>query len=161
MPNVKTNNNGNPAAFLNYARWYHEAVECLFEYKPHLSDPINALYFHIVELAFKAFLRAHNRDPWGHDIEDLYENCRTLGLKIKSDDQLALGNIVSLLARGNEKMAFRYFIPESKSEPDLKWTREVVGQLLQAVAVFVEPNGPAAPGPAVKFRMVIGRPETA
>lgn len=161
MPNAKTNTNVSPAAFLNYARRYHEAAECLFESKPHLSDPINALYFHTVELAFKAFLRAHNRNPWGHDIENLYKESRALGLKINSDDRIGLGNIVSLLAEGNEDMAFRYFSLKGGLSPELRWTREVVGQLIQAVAAFVEPDGPTPPGPPVRINFVVGKPRPA
>jgi hypothetical protein len=161
MPNVKTNIDVSAAAFLNFARQYHEAAEGLFDSKPHLSDPINALYFHTVELALKAYLRAHNIKRWGHEISALYNECRGLGLKISSDDRFGLGNIVSLLAEGNEDMAFRYFSLKGGSSPELRWTREVVGQLMQAVAAVVEPNGPAAPGPVVKFRIVVGKPRPA
>ena len=161
MANVKPKTDVSATAFLNYARQYREAAEGLFDNKPHLSDPINALYFHTVELALKAYLRAHNRNPWGHDIEHLYNECRALGLKINPDDRIGLGNIVSLLAGGNEEMAFRYFSLKGGSSPELKWTREVVGQLIKAVAGFVEPDGPAPPGPAVRINFVVGKPRSA
>src|ERR1700674_4707723 len=105
MPNAKTNTEVSAAAKLNDARQSHEAAEWLFDSKPHLSRVINALYFHTVELALKAYLRAHNINNvrrWGHEIGELYNECRKLGLTISSDDQFGLGNIVSLLERGNE-----------------------------------------------------------
>ena len=63
MPNAQTKTKVSPAAFLNYARRYHEAAEALFDSKPHLSDAINALHFHAVELALKAYMCAHGRKP--------------------------------------------------------------------------------------------------
>jgi hypothetical protein len=120
---------------------------------------VNALYFHTVELLLKAFLRAHNEEVWGHEIGKLYERCRSLGLKVKSDDRFNLGNVVSLLESGNEDMAFRYFSWDSRTEPDLAWTRDVVATLMEVVGKVVEPNGPAVvPGPAVKMNIVIGKP---
>jgi HEPN domain-containing protein len=158
MRNAKTNNTVSAGALLNDARQYHAAADALFESKIYLSRPINALYFHTVELALKAYLRAHGGDPWGHKIGKLYNECRASGLKITSDDRFGLGNIVSLLEKGNEDMAFRYFTLKSGSEPDLRWTREVVGQLMQAVEAFVQPDGPVAPGRIAKLTMVIGMP---
>lgn len=161
MAKVKTNTIMSAVAFLNYARQYNAAAVALFDSNPQLSDPINSLYFHTVELALKAYLRMHGRNPWGHDIENLFNECCTLGLKISSDNQSGLWSIVSLLAGGNEDMAFRYFSLKGGGAPDLKWTREAVGQLVQAVAAFVEPNGPTPPGPPVKIRFVVGKPRPA
>ena len=158
MPNAKTNTDVSAAAMLNDARQYHEAAEGLFESKPHLRRPINALYFHTVELALKAYLRAHNVRRWGHEIAELYNECRSLGLTIASDDQFGLGNVVSLLGKGNEDMAFRYFTRKSGSEPELGWTREVVGQLMPVVAAFVEAGMNTASGRAVKLTLIIGKP---
>jgi len=146
-------------AFLNYAREYHEAVEELFRSKPRLTRVLNALYFHVTELPLKAYLRAHNRDPWGHEIGELCKECRGLGLTISSDDRFGLENIVNLLESGNEDMAFRYFSLKSGSEPDLNWTHEVVEQLMQVVASFVESKkDTAASGAAVKMIMKLGKP---
>src|SRR5947209_4261230 len=72
----------NPMAYLNLAREYSDAADELLkvsEQRPkiyghrELSDPISFLYFHAIELAFKAFLRSHNQKiPTGgrasHDI---------------------------------------------------------------------------------------------
>jgi len=153
-----TNTDVSAIAILNDAREYYRATEQLFRSKPRLSRPLNAFYFHTVELALKAYLRTHGRHRWGHGIGALYNECRALGLKISHDDPYGLANIVSLLESGNEDMGFRYFNLKSVSEPDLLWTREVVGQLMEAVEAFVDPEGPRAPGVAVKFMMVIGKP---
>lgn len=115
-------------AFLNRALEYHDAAKELFavsERRPKihgvraLSDPLNFLYFHTVELALKAFLRAHNHRPWGHKLTKLYEECRTLGLLIGQDDRFTIGNIVSLLQSGNKDQGFRYFNLKSATTADL------------------------------------------
>jgi HEPN domain-containing protein len=158
MPRAKPTTDPSPGAILNYARQYHEAADALFISKRHLDRPINALYFHTVELALKAYLRAHGRHPArSHKIGNLYSECRALGLKISSDDRVGLENIVSLLESGNRDMGFRYFTRESGSEAELGWTREVVGQLMQVAATFVQPNGPA-PGRLARLKFVFGKP---
>src|ERR1700686_2566147 len=157
MPNAKTKTEVSAGAMLNDARQCHEAAEGLSDSKPHLTRRINALYFETVELAFKAYLRANNVNNvrrWNHEISELYNECRKRGLRIGPDDQFGLGNIVSLLERGNEDKAFHYFSLRSRSEPDLRWTREVVGQLMQAVTAFVQPKGPAAPGRCAKLTII-------
>jgi HEPN domain-containing protein len=158
MPNTNPNTHPTPGAFLNYARQYHQAAEELFDSKSHLTDVKYFLYFHATELFLKAYLRAHGGEPWGHEIGELYKDCRDLGLKITSDDRFGLQNIVSLLESGNEEMGFRYFSLKSGPIPDLNWTREVVGQLRQAVTAFVEPNAVTTPGPPVKAIFTIGKP---
>jgi hypothetical protein len=155
---LDTSTDVSATAILNDAREYYLASEQLFRAEPRLSRPLNAFYFHIVELAFKAYLRAHGRRRWGHDIHALYDECRLLGFTINQQDAYGLGNVVSLLKSGNEDMGFRYFNLKSVSEPDILWTREVVGQLMRAVEEFVDPGGPFAPGPVAKFHMVIGKP---
>jgi hypothetical protein len=159
MANTDQNTDVSAMAFLNYAREYHEAADELSQSKPHLTRVLNALYFHVTELLLKAYLRAHDKNPWGHKIGKLYNECRGLGLMISSDDQLGLQNIVNLLETGNEDMAFRYFSLKSGTEPELSWTREVVGQLMEVVAVFVESNADTAgSGVAVKMIMTVGKP---
>jgi HEPN domain-containing protein len=161
MPRKKPSRNADVSAmaFLNYARQYHEAVEELFLNKRHLTRVLNALYFHVTELLLKAYLRAHNREPWGHEIVELYEECLRLGLKIP-DDQLGLHNIVNLLKKGNEDMAFRYFTLKSGSEPELSWTREVLEKLMQVVATFVESQSTTASSAKGMKKMTIiwGKP---
>ncbi len=125
-------------ALLNYARQYYEAAEIVFASKPHLTGVIYFLYFHSVELLLKSYLRAHGRKArQRHGISTLYGEARELGLKIGHDD-LELQNVVALLEVGNADMAFRYFTLKSRNRPDLKWTRDVVGQLMTVVAGFVE-----------------------
>jgi HEPN domain-containing protein len=159
MPKTNQNTDVSAMAILNYARQYHEAAEELFHSKPRLTPVLNELYFHVTELLLKAYLRAHGGKPWGHEIGELYKECRGLGLKISSDDRFGLGNIITLLESGNEDMAFRYFSLKSGTEPELTWTREVVGQLMEVVAAFVESKkDTAASGVAAKATMVLGKP---
>jgi HEPN domain-containing protein len=160
MPNTNQTRDASAMAFLNFAREYYEAVEELYLSKPGLTRVLNALYFHVVESLLKAYLRAHNRNPGRvHEIGNLYSECRGLGLTISSDDRFGLENIVNLLESGNEDMAFRYFNLKSLPEPDLSWTREVVGELMRVVAGFVESEKDAASsGVAVKIIVTLGKP---
>jgi hypothetical protein len=156
MSNTKTNTDVSARAFLNYAREYHQASEQVFQAKSLLSRPLNALYFHTVELALKAYLRAHGRDPWGHKIQSLYDECRALGLKVSADDRFGL---VNLLESGNVDMGFRYFSFKSVCEPNISWTREFVGQLVEAVGTYVDlVEGPSAQGLPVKLTIIFGKP---
>jgi hypothetical protein len=127
-------------ALLNYARKYHQAAEIVFDKAgtdPGLTPVLNFLYFHTVELLLKSYLRAHGRERRGHKISELYDETRQLGLSIQ-DDPWGLQNIVSLLQSGNVDMGFRYFTLKSGSEPELSWTRRIVGELLQIVTPVVE-----------------------
>jgi len=56
------------------------------------------------EKALKAFLRAHNMVPWGHDIEALLSRARALGLP--ADDLLARPEDIRMLSE--QYMAPRY-----------------------------------------------------
>jgi HEPN domain-containing protein len=160
MPN-NHNTDVSAMAFLNRAREYHEAVEELFHSKPRLTNVLYALYFHVTESLLKAYLRAHNGQPEkNHKIGALYNDCRGLGLKISSDDEFDLENIVSLLESGNADAGFRYFSMKSGSIPDLGWTREVVGQLMQVVAPFVESKNTAPSGRVVKLQFMFRRPHS-
>lgn len=153
-----SNTNRSPGALLNFAREYHQAAEELFNSKSRIEHVKYFLYLHTTELLLKAYLQAHGTKYRGHNLSDLYKKCRDLGLKIEADDRVGIQNIVSLLESGNKAMGFRYFNLKTGPMPDLKWTRGVVGQLREAVTAFVEPNGPSAPGPAVKFEIIIGKP---
>jgi HEPN domain-containing protein len=127
-------------ALLNYGRKYHQAAEIVFDKAgndPGLTPVLNFLYFHTVELLLKSYLRAHGRERRGHKISELYDEARQLGLSIQ-DDPWGLQNIVSLLESGNVEMGFRYFTLKSGSEPELSWTRRIVGELLQTVTPVVE-----------------------
>lgn len=149
-----------PKAYLNFARQYFLAAEELSTSKSHVDDARYFLYFHATELLLKAYLRAHERGPWRHELSKLLKECSDLGLSIDSEDRYGLQNIVSLLESGNEDMGFRYFTLKSGSIPEMDWTREVVGQLMQAVTAVVDPSGDSAvPGPAVKAVLTIGKPQ--
>ena len=159
MPNTNQNAHGRPRATLNYARQYHEAAEELFHSKPHLSWVLYEHYFHVTELLLKAYLQAHNRKPGRvHKIGKLYNECRSLGLTISSDDQFNLENVVNLLESGNADAAFRYSDAKFGSIPELSWTREVVGQLMQVVAAFVESNTAPSSGRLSKLILMFGKP---
>jgi hypothetical protein len=121
------------------ARNYHAAAEVLFS-APIAFEPRYFLYFHTVELALKAFLRSHNHPvPRRHELTKLYEECRKLGLVVIGPaDRFGIGNIVSMLEFGNQCQGFRYYNPQPVAVPELSWTREVVGQLMQAIEPHVE-----------------------
>ncbi len=148
-----------PGAYLNFARQYYQAAEELAGSKSRVEDARYFLYFHATELLLKAYLRAQGKEPeWSHELSKLLKECSALGLKIDSEDKYGLHNIVSLLESGNEEMGFRYFTLKSASIPEMGWTREVVGQLMQAVTAVVDPTGDSTPGVAVKLVAMIGKP---
>jgi len=144
-------------AFLGSARQYHGAAEQLFDQRRNLYHPVYFLYFHTVELALKAFLHSLDVPPkMGHKLTELYEECRKNGLVIGPEDQFQIGNIVSLLESGNKHHSFRYMAKKPRSLPDFSWTREVVGELMQAVARHLEVDlkEKPVPGVAVRFDIV-------
>ena len=125
--------------FFFRAREFFSAAEELFASENRPQAPhewINPIYFgysHAVELALKAFLRSHNPEvEFGHELTEIYKECVALGLVIGPDDRTQIGNIVALLDSGNEGAGFRYFMGPGLL-PDLAWTREVVGRLIDAV----------------------------
>jgi len=155
--------NNRPAmalAFLGYARQYHRAAEQLFDQFRDLYHPVYFLYFHTVELALKAFLLSLDvRPKMGHKLTELYDECRKNGLVIGPEDQFQIGNIVSLLESGNKHNSFRYMVKTSRVLPSCSWAREVVGELMQAVArhLKVDLNENPVPGVAVRFDLVWGK----
>jgi hypothetical protein len=132
-----------------------------FDQRRELRHPVYFLYFHTVELALKAFLFSCNVKPkGGHSLTALYEDCRKHGLIIGPYDQFNIGNIVSLLESGNRSQGFRYITQTSRSLPDFSWTREVVGELMEAVArhLGLDLKQKPVPGVAVRFDMVFSKP---
>jgi HEPN domain-containing protein len=166
MPNTKPPvTEVSATAFFNQAREYMHAANRLFdETKSNISNPINLLYFHAVELTLKAFLRSRGvtrrRKGREHELKELYDECRGLGLTIDPADQLDIENIVSLLESGNEDQGFRYFNLKSVVMADLSWTREVVEKLIRVVGpqVGVRLDQDIVPGVAVKGIMILGKP---
>jgi HEPN domain-containing protein len=158
MPNSNKRTFAEPKAYLNFARQYFLAAEELAGSKSRVEDARYYLYFHATELLLKAYLRGRGKEPWSHELSKLLKECSDLGLIIDSEDKYGLHNIVSLLESGNEEMGFRYFTLKSGAIPEMGWTREVVGQLMQAVTAVVDPNGDSTkPGVAVKLALMIGK----
>jgi hypothetical protein len=124
-------------------------------------NPIYFAYSHAVELALKAFLRSLNPEvKFGHILKDLYKECEALGLIIGPGDRAQIGNIVALLDSVNEKSGLRYFMGPGPL-PEMAWTREVVGRLIEAVEPHVrraEVKHPSELGKPVGIRFVIGKP---
>ena len=153
--------------FFFRAREFFSAAEELFASENRPQAPhkwVNPIYFgysHAVELALKAFLRSHKPEvEFGHELTKTYRKCVALGLVIGPDDRTHIGNIVTLLDNGNEKSGFRYFMG-SGALPDLAWTREVVGRLIEAVELHVmrtEKDNPSGLGKVVGIRRIIGKP---
>ena len=140
MPNTNQTTYPGAMALLNYARQYYEGAEIIFASKPGLTSVLYFLYFHTVESLLKAYLKAHGKERWGHDISKLLGEAQQLGLKIERDrsGRHDLHNVVALLETGNAEAAFRYFTLEPRNLPDLAWTRDVVGELMIAVTPIVE-----------------------
>ena len=139
------------AAFFNGAREYQGAADELFaiaDARPKIhgnmqfDDPLYLLYFHTIELALKAFLRANNLPilktrRQSHNLYDLYLECRNLGLTIGPRDKFEIANIVQLLDIANEHQGIRYFNLQPSATADLSWVREVTAELMRAVEPHV------------------------
>jgi hypothetical protein len=150
MPPKKPPQDVHAIAFFNSAREYHEAANELFtiaDARPkihgsrQLSQPLYFLYFHTIELALKAFLRANNlpilKTREIHELANLYRECGKLGLVLGPHDKFQIGNIVSLLDSANKYQGIRYFNLESGSTAELSWVREVTAELMRAVEPHV------------------------
>jgi hypothetical protein len=101
----------------------------------------------------------HPKVEFGHKLSDLYGECSALGLVIGPDDRTQIENIVALLDSVNEASGLRYFMGPG-ALPDLAWTREVVGRLLDAVEPHVnsaEANQASGLGEVVGIRTIIGK----
>jgi HEPN domain-containing protein len=127
----------NAMALLDRARQFCKMAENSFEERATLRHALFQNYFHAAELVLKAYLKAHGKARTGHHLLRLHEEARQLGLTIPGAHN-ALHNVLLLLESGNRDMAFRYPAAGSRTEPDLEWARDVVGQLLEAVAMVVE-----------------------
>jgi hypothetical protein len=159
--------------FWGMARSYREAANVLADERERrapadrnkLSAPTNALYTHAIELALKAYLRAHGRlitdELWTHKVAVLYEECRGLGLVVGTNDRGQIGEVVRHLDSGNAGYGFRYFAPGSASEPAIGWTREIVDSLFRVVEVSVQnaPKHPTSPEHSGRVAFVMGKPE--
>jgi hypothetical protein len=132
------------------------------ERQPPAEDPTYFLYAHAVELALKACLLSHGHPiENGHHISAYYDECRTAKL-IEIKDRKFQG-CIALLDAGNEIPLHRYRYPGKVTNfvPTLGMTREVVGQLLEAVEPHVNAwvkAHPTTPAPTTT-RMSLGEPE--
>jgi hypothetical protein len=155
------------SSFLGVARQYQKAANLLYESDKTLRSPTYFMYFHTIELALKAFLRAADVSIVAdgkrkhHKVTELYEECRGLGLRIGHDDRFDLRNVVVLLEGAHEEQGLRYFKQKGSSIPELSWTRDAVEKLLRAVEPSVKKKAETdgiVPGRAVKFDLVFGKP---
>jgi hypothetical protein len=154
-------------SFLGVAEQYQKAGNLLYESDRTLRTPMYFMYMHAIELALKASLRAAglpiaaDRKRKHHQITELYEESRALGLRIGPDDAFDLRNVVALLEGANEDQGLRYFTLKSQSIPELSWLRDTVEKLLRAVEPGVmkkaEADGIVA-GRAVKLDMTFSKP---
>jgi hypothetical protein len=151
-----------PVTYIMLAREFYKVAERSSDLDGTLSRPLYFLYFHALELAFKAFLRSHHvpteelKKSKGHTITELYEDCKKLGLVIGPIDQTDIGNIVNMLEAANEYQGLRYFNPDLQALPSLAWTRGTVGDV---ITMLEGKLGAATPGPATKLIFVLGKPE--
>jgi hypothetical protein len=104
------------------------------------DSPLYLLYFHTIELALKAFLRANNLpilNTRRQSLYDLYLEGRNLGLTIGPRDKFEIANIVQLLDIANEHQGIRYFNLQPSATADLSWVRKVTAELMRAVEPHV------------------------
>lgn len=163
MARAKVTNEIDAIVFLNNASDFYKASERVFVPKQLLNKPLHFLYFHTLELAFKAYLRSHNVPTRelrrkGHNLVDLYADCRARGFVIGPTDQYDIGNVVNMLQGANEDQGLRYFNPETKSWPTLSWTREVVQNVIRKVEERLGVSADRIPGPATSIVFVYGKP---
>jgi HEPN domain len=152
--NTVVRNYPGAGAFLNYGRQFYEGAEIIHANKAQSTPVLYSMYFHAVECLLKAYLTAHGIERWGHNLSELCAEAQQLGLQIDRDKAGGhdLHNVAALLGADKGDAGFRYFTWESRSMPELAWTREVVADLLRAVASFVESTtDKARAGVPVKF----------
>lgn len=154
-------------SFLGFGRQYQKAANLLCEADKTLKVPTYFMYLHAIELALKAFLRAANLPVVvggkrkHHQITELYEECKKLGLRIGPDDSFDIQNVVALLDDANKDQGFRYFTGKGSSIPEMSWTRDTVENLFRAVEPSVKKRAEAdgvVPGRAVKFDLMFSKP---
>ena len=165
MPKTKQTPKVDPISFSNRAREFYTAAEQVFgqQGSSALSWPLYFLYFHTLELAFKAFLRSHGFSTAQllkkrHQLSKLYEDCRQLGLVIGPRDKFEIGNVVTLLEGANKFQGLRYFNPDLSSLPSLAWTREVAQELIRTIELHLGVGPKLVPGPATGLVFVWDKP---
>ena len=155
------------ASFLAFGRQYQAAANLLYEADKTLRVPTYFMYLHAIELALKAYVRAANlpvvagRKRKHHQVTELYEECKTLGLRIGPDDPTDIGNIVGMLDDMNKDQGLRYFTRNPSSIPEMSWVRGTVENLFRAVEPSVKARAAAdgvGSGHAVSFSLTFNKP---
>lgn len=158
-------------AFLNYARSYASAADYLYDgkikgQKIDWDNPIYFLYFHAIESALKAHLRAQGvpthelkKRDYGHQIEKLLNKCCELGLRLPYNQKLDFVNVARLLDSGNRQSGFRYYNMDSGNIPEISWLRQATAEFLNVAQSMVHAaEGDKPTGRAVKAVLRIGKP---
>lgn len=141
--------------FLVLARDFRDASERVFDPLNNRNRPLLYLYFHTLELAFKAFLLSHSvTSITGHNLAGLYAECCKHGLAVKPSCEP--DNVIRLLTSANDEQGLRYFSNKAKGHPEISWTREVVYEVYQTVESHI---GPHIPGPAARLQITFGKPQ--
>ena len=155
------------ASFLAFGRQYQKAANLLYEADKTLKVPTYFMYLHAIELALKAYLRAANlpvvagKKRKHHQVTELYEECKTLGLRIGTEDPSDIRNIVSMLDDMNMDQGLRYFTRNPSSTPEMSWVRDTVENLFRAVEPSVKARAEAdgvGSGRAVSFSLMFNKP---
>jgi len=157
-------NKVDPLVFLADAQAFYRAAAKVYGEEHILNRPLYFLYFHTMELAFKAYLRSHSvptsalQTGWGHDLLKLYEDCRDRGFVIGSEDRFDVRNVVVLLTHVNDRQGLRYYNPIVSTYPSMSWTRDVVQKVFLTVAAHLGVPTDPPPGPPVRFAFTLSKP---
>jgi hypothetical protein len=163
-----------PMAFINGASHFAWAAEELQKFitpgsnDPH-TGPVYLLMAHAIELALKGYLRLHGyptavlaKRPYKHDLQKLYSECSTRGMRFPAEKACGVGVIVGMFDRSNEAQGLRYFTLKSQQFPELSWGIEIVREIVtfaRQAAIAKYPDA-EKPGPAAKANMIFGKPWT-
>ena len=131
--------------FYGLAISYRCAADVLLEQGDgSIALPTRFLYSHAFELFFKAFLRLNGigidalaKRPYGHNLYELYEQCKRRGLTLTAQDQESLGHLMPLLKDGHAEYQYRYF-EKSFNTAEPTWMRRDIAKLHTAIDVEVE-----------------------
>lgn len=163
-----------PAALLKDARSFACLAEAgvglteqngLVDGDLNLSRPIDFLFAHALELAFKAFLRAQGgkvekgSPAWGHNLKALYAACRERGLTVRTESGFGVENVIGAYYKSNADEGLRYFTMHSTVRPEAAFARKTVVSVFAAVAPYVDAFNEVGTGQAVKCVMTLAEPQ--
>jgi hypothetical protein len=143
------------ASFLAFGRQYQKAANLLYEADKTLKVPTYFMYLHANLPVVAGKKRKH------HQVTELYEECKTLGLRIGTEDPSDIRNIVSMLDDMNMDQGLRYFTRNPSSTPEMSWVRDTVENLFRAVEPSVKARAEAdgvGSGRAVSFSLMFNKP---